>query len=199
MEKRKHDMGLNRWLYRILWTLAYAVAWGSAAFISMNNLVGQWFGIADDWEPLLFSIPLAIVIGAVQYGLIRRAFALELRGWISMTILGWFVSGVLVTWITETYPYSEAQIVFVSYYLFPAIAQWWLLRKHIQTASLWILASVASALVFVVPMSFDTSTMMVALGGALQGLLLALVLEWLVTASKASQLKVKNVAAALAK
>jgi hypothetical protein len=199
MEKRKHDMGLNRWLYRGIWTLAYTIAWGSAAFISMNNLVGQWFGIADNWEPLLFSIPLAIAIGAVQYGLIRRTFALELRGWIPMTILGWFVSGVLVTWITETYPYSEAQIVFVSYYLFPAIAQWWLLRKHIVTASLWILASVASALVFVVPMSFDSTTSLIALGGALQGLLLALVLEWLVTASKASQLKAKNEAAALAK
>ena len=168
----------NKFAFIILWLLGHVLAW--IPFIT----VVDW--LDSSFNDTIFFAFMGLTVGGItsltQYLLIRRHFGRNLRWWMPLSIIAWLFA-VLVVFQTVAYSgNSQFEITLQALALFTpaAIVQAFLLRKQIQQAWLWLLASIAGTTTFVLPIMFDFGENWTILAGyGLYASATALTLLWL--------------------
>jgi hypothetical protein len=110
--------------------------------------VGGQTHITEDFLGLYFLLPsIGLLSGFLQYLLLRR-YLPHMGWWIGATFLGWLLTLVpLRVLYTAFSPALNANsqwsvpLAGVALGVAIGLPQWWLLRRHINRASWWILAS----------------------------------------------------------
>lgn len=180
-EKEKLKKGhpnRNKFAFIIMWLMGHMLAFG--AFIP---IVAWANAIFDDTG---FVTILALVVGGItsltQYLLIRWQFGRNIKWWIPLSIIAWLISAFTIFQVVENLSSSQFDITLQALALFtpPALVQTFLLRKQVQQAWLWLLASVAGTTTFALPIAFaygEDWTILVGYG--LYASATALTLLWL--------------------
>lgn len=146
----KRDIFLsNRLLFVLLWMLGHDLGWGLYMIIGMLH-TDFWDG--DSTWLMELGLSLGIITSLTQYWLIRWHFGRHIRAWISPSIIAWIVAAYILFPASIDYmdenTLSGSAIWALSLYLPATLVQALLLRKHVQHAWLWILASVVGSSLF---------------------------------------------------
>jgi len=155
--------GLNLWLR---WTIAN----GIGELLGLGGVFAMGFFMAPSGNelndtPAMAGVVLIVmslaafegaVVGLVQWLALRRALpALSLSGWLGATVAGaviaWLlgmIPGMLIDADTEAATTPSLHLVLTAAAVIGAIlgiilasAQWWVLRRHVKHASLWLPAN----------------------------------------------------------
>ena len=113
------------WKIWIQWVFATTVGWA--------------FGLVFGGE-----IGIGVVVGLVQWLVIRRYFS-EAGWWILASGVGWFVGWVLISSGAIVPPGGGVVNTMIAggvFGLTMGVAQWFVLRRWVQLASVWILLSI---------------------------------------------------------
>lgn len=180
-KKKKTSQKMNRWLFLALWILTHSFAWGGTFWLvdSINP--------SSDWEIILaFVIVLGIVPGSLlsvpQRWLMRRGLGLNINWWRRASIVAWGLGGILLWGGVEIFDLDNSVLGIILAWFSPLIlAQYMLMRRHIQKAFLLALANLASLIVFIQFIDINSSpdTWRFAGAGTLQGAVTGLTLLWL--------------------
>lgn len=186
-----------------LWTLAYGLGWATL-------MVGAV--VTSRFLPRIFeSLPIVgffILLGAVpgfisslaQQWLIRWKFAVRLQRWWLWSTLAWVAGGVLLRQaefinIQIDNPIVGFTVAFGVLFTIPALAQAWMLRKHVRRAWMWPAAAIASAATFAVPVVNSTyvselwTILTGGFAGLLQGAVMGMTMVWLFGMARIEPLK----------
>ena len=116
------------------------------------NIVGDYIyvdGVRHITEDYLFAyvfVPIAgLLIGALQYGLLRR-YLPRMGWWVLVTTGGWLLGGLLVLtpgWLNWTDVFFDLNLALMAMGLSIGVMQWLLLRRRLPWAGWWILANFA--------------------------------------------------------
>ena len=197
-EKAKKTQRRRNWLvFLIAWLAGHTTAWlilypiAEINFIEQNTLL--LYGIA--------GLILGSITSTVQYFLVRWQFGRNIKSWIPVSVLMWFLNTlILFQYIAETNVLSgidepfNTMLLALSLYATPALAQVWLLRKHVQQAWLWGLANIAGTALFAMGVNQFSSDWGVALSYGLFSSATALTLLWIFAMSQPS-VKAKSILA----
>ncbi len=175
--KKDHPKG-NKFAFIIMWLIGHVLAW--IPFI----ILVEWLN--SNVNDMLFFAVMGLTVGGItslsQYLLIRWQFGRNLRWWIPLSIIAWlFAALVAIQTVIDT-GNSQLEITLQALALFTpaAIVQAFLLRKQVQQAWLWLLASVAGTTTFALPIMFDYGENWTILAGyGLYASATALTLLWL--------------------
>lgn len=180
-EKEKLKKGhpkRNKFAFIVMWLIGHMLAFG--AFIPIVEWANSVF------EETGFLTVLALVVGGIssltQYLLIRRQFGRNLKWWIPLSMIGWLIATLIIFPLVENLSSSRFDITIQALVLFlpAALIQTFLLRKQVQQAWLWLLASVAGTTTFALPIAFAYGEDWTILAGyGLYASATALTLLWL--------------------
>lgn len=189
-KKKKFGSGMGTIRFAILWTLAYALGWGT---LITGGIVTDVF----EWIPLwgLFALGGLVpgfISSVVQQGLIKRKFNISIPRWWLWSTIAWTITAatfrLLEYWPTEWIINDERfalSIIFSALFIPPALVQAWMLRKHIARAWMWPLAAIVSSSTFILPLLANTwrdefeVVFAFSAAGLMQGAVMGLSLLWL--------------------
>jgi hypothetical protein len=206
-EKKKNAVNrLGTIPFTVLWTLAYGLGWATVIFGGI--MTSRYLPEVFTWFPDVVYIMLAVGVPAFIYSigqqlLIRWKFAVHFRWWFVLTTLAAVLAGgsfQIFEWINVpnipiNNPIVAVTLVFSYIFGIQAIAQAWQLRKHVKKSWMWVVAAIASAATFGVPLVnsdfFSEWATIGAFGfaGLLQGAVMALTLVWLFGMTRVEPLK----------
>lgn len=173
---------LNNSRYMILWLLSYIGSWLTLPYFLAPLAQGNYgFDVPYVVPVMLLGILPALMIGIAQRFLINRAFNVKLRGWLGATLIGGIIGGLMM-FIGETqYDITGTTAQTMMIMAAPTLAQFWVLRRHVSQAWLWILAGIMSGIAFALPfndsnINYNSSVLFASLiyGAAMGGTSLAL-------------------------
>lgn len=181
-KKKKSSQKMNRWLFLTLWVLAHAFAWGGTFWLvdSINP--------SGDWELILaFTIVLGLIPGTLlafpQKWLMKRGLGLNIAWWRRASIAAWGLGGLLLWGGIEIFNFDDSiPFIIVGWFSPLILAQYALIRRYIQKASLLALGNLASVIVFIQYVGINDGSPDLerfAISGALQGAVTGLTLLWL--------------------
>ena len=107
---------------------------------------------------LLVYIPIWVLQTWGQVYLLQRLVRRSLKFWIPVSVAGWIVSFIMTHWlynITFSTSFYELPsvvqhtIINLPTLLLPALVQWFVLRRKVERAWLWVVAALAGVLSFV--------------------------------------------------
>jgi hypothetical protein len=143
------------WSFYIAWVFLTTLSIPAAFFIDLfllrmvTSLVGDYIyvngvrHITEDYLALYFLVPtMGLVIGAVQYGILRRTLP-RMGWWAPATVCGWLL-GALLTVIADRLQGRDPidiKLAFLLLGLSIGFAQWLLLRRRLSAAGWWIAAN----------------------------------------------------------
>lgn len=164
--------------FLLLWSLssAAAIISGTITLLVIGVISGALITRAIQGllpaSPLLISLAFTIgfgllsglVLGLQQKRLMQRHFSGEFRGWLILTVLG-SVTGFLLLWgigvlAAERIDPTRMRLINMQIlrtislmllslpFVFISMAQWWILRKYVHGAWLWVVANVTAVAVF---------------------------------------------------
>jgi|GEM_PF-2685341 len=153
MQKTKHKKGIsrhNKFIFLVLWFIGHLLAWGGLWLFVVSPLFMEDFGNNVQFGFLGFIV--GGITSLVQYSLIRWQFGRNIKWWIPLSILAWIFASIISFQasgsLTTDYNNVVVSISALALYLPPVIVQYFLLRKHIRQAWLWIIGSIAASTIF---------------------------------------------------
>lgn len=157
-----------------IWIGTYFFAWPVGLTLYNQILAALLFFIGDTvivgmvGYALLGAIT-GTLIGAMQKLMLQTTYHFELPYWIRQTAGLWAFSAALggLSGVLSGTP-SLAAMALATFTL-PALWQAWRLRDYLQSARLWILANVVSAIVFLALVGVTAELGLLMLGGVFQG------------------------------
>ncbi len=186
-KKRKPRPRLNSLLLWASW-----IAWSTIAWVIVGSVVASdGFGaLSPDAQVLVVFGSAGLLLSPGQAFLLRRWFGKTAVGWIPVSIIVWLLSSSVIfaffrDWLQTT---QGTQLVLGLIFTIPAFVQSLLLRRHVGQSLLWTLTGAVSGILFTLPLlalgGLLGSTPEIALGagGALVGIVQALVLRWMLRA-----------------
>lgn len=182
----------NKFAFSILWLIGHVAAWG--AFIPIADVVDGF-----PRNDFLFFTLLAIVVGgitsSVQYALMRWQFGRNIKAWIPTSIVAWLLATLVVVQPIVNLGLDQLEITLqaLALYLPATIFQTILLRRHVQQAWLWLLASVAGSFAFALPIANDGGDMSVLLGYGFYAMTMAITLIYLFGMSQNPKLQTDTI------
>ncbi len=164
----------------------------SMAMLSfIASLVGFVYNL--DYMPALYTIGALFAVGGVigwsvgtlQKVVIETRLAWHANGWVFGSVVGGVVGIVVLSMFVSLFPrftsdFSPAHLMPI--FITPvAVCQWWVLRRAVNQAHLWILANIAAGLTFAfIPQAFaGHSALVVLLAPMAQAALTGMMLIWL--------------------
>ncbi len=149
-EKAKHRSGTTKFL--AIWTAGHIGGWilAIAIYEAFENFF-QYGGIAN---ALLVAVVPGMIIAVVEMLVVERGLKKSMRGWLPVSLLGWLASFFLYLLYSQNSfgsdtPMNQILILFLP----AAIVQFVWLQRHVKAAWVWIIAAIASALVFILPLN----------------------------------------------
>ena len=178
-EKSKNDMFWQAGTlpFVALWAGSYAAVWMALWAVLEANVIR---GLSNE-QTNIFAISF-ITLGAalLQVQVVERLLKHSMRGWMLYTIVG-----TLLTFLTfHDLSGSDARMILTKLSLLvpaPLIQTVWLWRR-VKAACLWPLASVAAAMVFVLPLRSEysgSSQTLLVIAALLYGLIQGGVMRYL--------------------
>lgn len=150
-----------QWPFYAVWIILTGLCVPAALFfftpivaLVINKITGGYIyvdgvqGIAEDSLGIYFLVPMiGLLIGFVQYGLLRR-FIADIGWWVLATVLSWFpllLGNALIQFGLVEAPNepSSIDVNFLLLGLSIGIGQWLVLRGRVSQAGWWIAANVA--------------------------------------------------------
>lgn len=176
-KKKSRKYALNIWQFLLIWIVAHLAVLLTVWWIL--NSMGR-FNPLEAINAIMMGLGMGVPIAIVQYQLIRRLMMVDLRFWISISALGWLMSGIAL-FVTSTEVPVEISIQILMFFLIPTVLQFLILRRYIQNAWLWILANAIGSIVLALPITSSRSleVMVLTAGGILQTVTTGIVLYWL--------------------
>jgi hypothetical protein len=202
--KKKFASRMGAIRFATLWTLAYALGWGSliVSGIVASNLFLDFLQTIPLWGIFAIGGFVPGLISSVgQQGLIKRKFNISIPRWWLWSTLAWTGAGALMRLIeyTPIVNINNEQVAitlaFSLFFIPPAIVQAWMLRKHIARAWMLPLAALVSSSTFVLPllasnMIGEVETVLAfGAAGLMQGAVMGLSLLWLFGMSNSEKTK----------
>ena len=175
---KKGQSKRNKFAFLVMWLTGHMLAWlPFIAFVDwLNPRLNDMTGF----------VAMGLIVGGItsltQYLLIRWQFRRNLRLWIPLSVIAWLVATLVVIQPLVNLSGSQIDVTLQAMALFTpaAIVQAFLLRKQVQQAWLWLMASVAGTTTFALPIVFDYGENWTILAGyGLYAGTLALTLLWL--------------------
>lgn len=180
-EKEKLKKGQpkrNKFVFLVLWLFGHVLAW--IPFITTAEWLDSNFN-----DIVLFAV-MGLTVGGItsltQYFLIRYQFGRNLKWWIPLSVVAWLFATLILIQAVINRGDSQFDIIMQALALFTptALVQTFLLRKQVQQAWLWLLASVTGTTIFALPIAFDYGENWTILAGyGLYASATALTLLWL--------------------
>lgn len=178
--------------FLLMWLTGHALSWGALYYL------WETFNFSD-WTMLTISgLILGGGIGLTQKYLLRYAYNIPLKGWMRLTVLGWFAGWLSyyagTEWLTRFYSYP-LWLTIIPMFGIPALFQWFLLRRHVKAAWLWVVAAIVSTITF--GMVYDNSAYNLTahtLSASAQGVVTGLTILWLFGMTNVAPQRQRNVA-----
>jgi len=159
-KQHEYQPRMTRRRFLIQWIIGHALSWlgviglavGVHSFAALFRIAIET--ISFDWVfGLIFALGMGGLSAFVQKRAIGLMFGQYITGWRRWTIAMWLLSTFLIIQTKDLYPagIGEAQVAAMQgiiLFSIPALAQAWLLRKHVRSTWLWVLASIAGAATF---------------------------------------------------
>jgi len=174
-----------------IWLSAHVLGWWGIFWLFEN--INALANLPDLATAVLIGFVPGIVISLMQKYLLRYAFQTKLGGWLRVSLLGWILGGLAMFGVTTfiTGPFVGVAMFTMNLFVLPAVAQYFILRRHVNAAWLWVLAGLVSALAFAIPVEasqINNEFLGIILAGSLQGAVTGLTLLWLfVLSARTSQ------------
>ena len=145
----------GRWTstrFLIMWIMSYMGAWLTLPYF-LAPLAGGEYGIDVPYivPVLLLGIIPAMIIGTMQRVVLKSAFNLRLKGWMGATLIGGILGGLLMYFGETQYDITGTTAQTMMIMAAPTLAQFWVLRKHVSQAWLWVMAGIMSGIAFALP------------------------------------------------
>lgn len=183
-KKKNNTVSMNRWLFLVLWVLAHTFAWGATyGLVETVNPVGD--GQMFLAVTFLLGIVPGILLSFPQKWLMNKGLGLDLKWWRRISVGAWASGGILLwmaIWLfMDNFRDPPIPLVMLTWFGPLVLAQYFLMRRHIERASLYALANIASVIVFTqfVGIYGDAELFRFATSGMLQGAVTGLTLLWL--------------------
>jgi hypothetical protein len=145
-----------RWSFYLLWILLTFVCVPIAFFLDLAilRILIHFIGdtiyvdgvrhITEDYLGMVVFIPtVALLTGAIQYGLLRRRLP-GMGGWVAVTFGGWllgFILNLVPAWLQWSNPLFKINLAFIVMGLSIGVCQWLLLRRRFPRAGWWLAAT----------------------------------------------------------
>lgn len=141
---------LGNGTFLILWVLTHIVLTTLSAYADLS--VREWLftdgvGTIEAWLTFILPFVVLIPLALAQKSLLRYGYGLRLRGWLRASIgaalitqlLSMTILPGLYNIISTTVAASSLPLLSVTLYVLPlALTQWFVLRKHLQGAWVWV-------------------------------------------------------------
>jgi MFS family permease len=164
----------------------------SMAMLSfIASLIGFVYGL--NYGPVLYTVGTLCAVGGVigwsvgtlQKLIIETRLGWHASGWVFWSVVGGVIGLTVLSFFAAllprfTWDYSPAY--FMPIFITPvAVCQWWVLRRAVDQAYLWILANIAAGLTFaLIPEVFaGHAALVVLLAPMSQAALTGMMLIWL--------------------
>lgn len=174
-EKRKSiPKPLGSIPFMLLWMLAHVAGWW-LVYIASETLFD--YNVGEGTIAFVFGIIMTVCIPITQKWLIRRKLGIDLNHWLWVSGLGWIfgmVSIITLPEILDEFVGGDPIWMYVlGAFTIPAFAQWFVLRRELRNAWVWILAGAVSAFAFSAILELDAPandfTIFWIFGAAVQG------------------------------
>lgn len=139
--------------------------------------------ITEDYLGMVVFIPIvALLTGAIQYGLLRRHLP-GMGGWVALTFVGWLLGlflNLVPVWLHWSSRFFNINLALIVLGLSIGLGQWLLLRRRLPRAGWWLAANVLGwGLVALVPQNNSIGQFGLFFIGFLPACATAFVLAWL--------------------
>lgn len=167
--------------FMLVWTGGHILTWLAVYALSTTSF---FYALPDFADIIVIGGLLGAGIALAQKLLIRYTFALPMRGWMRVSIVGSILGWAGLLGLSQTIPGFYLYPIWVQLlpaFLVPALLQWALLRRNTRQAWLWIATAAVSALTFgaLYSGSYNPGYAAFALGASAQGAVTGLSLLWL--------------------
>ncbi len=133
----------------VAWAITWVILSRIVQVVGGTILVGGVRHITEDYIAGYIFMPLlGLLIGVVQYALLR-GYLPRMAAWIAATVLGWvlplsllYLSSTGLLPAPSLDPISSGAVAFAIIGASIGLCQWFVLRRRIPRAALWILISI---------------------------------------------------------
>jgi L-lactate permease len=159
-----------------LWAATYAVAW--LGIWAVFEWIESLRELSSQQTNLIGISFVSIVPAVLQVVVVERLLKKSMRGWIPASLLGTIMTALLF----NDGDGNDARMLLMIFSLFVplALAQMVWLWRRVESAWLWLLASVVAGIVFSLPMrEADGSTLGIVMSGLLYGIVQGVIMRYL--------------------
>jgi hypothetical protein len=156
-DNKKPPIRINSIVFAIFWALSYVIGAAAAYFLTFT-LFEPPLQIVPWWYTFGLIITLITTMGVVSSSIQRFVmwlrFGRRLTGWRRTSIIGWWLGGLVFLAVSRLFAYLNIPDFDWFWLVVPqaigmltplALIQWLVLRRQVDRAWLYVLASVSSA------------------------------------------------------
>jgi hypothetical protein len=159
-DNKKPPIRINSVIFAIFWALSYVIGAAAAYFLTFTlfepplQTVPWWYTFG-----MIFTLltTMGVVSSSIQRAALWLRFGRRLKWWQRTSIIGWWLGGLVIFGLSRLAAsmnnpdllfYWHPIALFLELSIPLTVMQWLVLRRYVDRAWLYILASLASAITF---------------------------------------------------